>query len=271
MKKRNFVIAATLVLAVLTGCSKAPHTGKANLDSQLDSLSYAMGFFEAHNWKKNFDKVPFDTLDYETVAAAFKNSEIVDSYLEFRRDQFDTINVEMFKKGFFNELAHDQSYFTEMTADVYIREAYGEMKEKKDSLKKLEGEKNLKKGKAFLKENEKKDGVETLESGLQYKILEEGNGPKPDPADKIKCTYHGTFIDGTVFDSTVERGDTATLGMSGMIKGWREAVPKMHEGAKWKLFIPPHLAYGQNGAGEDIGPNETVIFEVNLIEVIEEE
>ncbi|MGM0375560.1 MAG: FKBP-type peptidyl-prolyl cis-trans isomerase [Bacteroidota bacterium] len=271
MKKRNFVIAATVILAALTGCSKAPHTGKANLDNKLDSLSYAMGFFEAHNWKKNFEKVPFDTVDYETVAAAFKNSEIVDSYLEFRRNQFDTIDVDMFKKGFFNELAHDQSYFTEMTADVYIRERFNEQKEKKDSLKKIEGQKNLEEGKAFLEENAKKENVETLENGLQYKIIEEGNGPKPDPSDKIKCTYHGTFIDGTVFDSTEEQGDTATLRINGMIKGWQEALPMMPEGSKWKLFIPPNLAYGPKGAGDDIGPNETVIFEVNLIEIVEEE
>ena len=271
MRKKHFAIAATLTLAVLAGCNKAPHTGKVSLDTELDSLSYALGFFEAHNWKKNFEKVPFDTVDYEKVATGFKNSKLVDSYIEHRRNQFDTINVEMFKQGFFNELAYDQSYFTEMTADVYIRKIFNKIKEKRDSLKKVEGRKNLKEGKAFLEENAKKDDVVALESGLQYKILQEGNGPKPDPKDRIKCTYHGTFIDGKVFDSTVERGDTAKLRINGMIKGWQEALPMMPEGSKWKLFIPPDLAYGPKGAGEDIGPNETVIFEVNLIDVVDKE
>lgn len=271
MKKKNFAIAAILLSVVFASCNQVPHTGKTNLETQLDSLSYAMGFFEAHNWKKNFEKVPFDTVDYKKVASAFKISEISDDYLEYRKNQFDTIDVEMFKKGFFNELAYDQSYFTEMTADIYIRKIFNKTKEKRDSLKKIQGQKNLEKGKAFLEKNAKKEDVVALESGLQYKILEEGNGPKPDPKGKIRCTYHGTFIDGTVFDSTVERGDTATLRINGMIKGWQEALPMMPEGSKWKLFIPPNLAYGPKGAGEDIGPNKTVIFEVDLIEVLDKE
>jgi len=271
MKRKDFAIAAILSSLLLAGCNKAPHTGKTSLETQLDSLSYAIGFYEANKWKKNFKKVPFDTVDYETVANAFKNSEIADKYLDFRKNQFDTIDIEMFKKGFFNELAFDQSYFTEMKADIYIRKIFNQQKEKKDSLRKIKEQENLKNEKAFLEENAKKDEIKTMESGLQYKILEEGNGQSPEINDMIKCTYHGTLLDETVFDSTIERGDTATLRLNRMIKGWQEALPLMQEGSKWKLFIPSKLAYGPKGAGEKIGPNETIIFEVKLIEVVDDE
>ncbi|MDK2842654.1 MAG: FKBP-type peptidyl-prolyl cis-trans isomerase FklB [Anaerophaga sp.] len=271
MKRKQPGIILITAMIILTSCNRVPYTGEAKLENQLDSLSYALGFYEATSWKQHFEKLPFDTIDYKYVALAFKNSELVDNYIDFRKNQLDTIDIEMFKKGFFNELAYDKSYFTDMTADIYIRKIFRQVKEKKDSVKNAEGRENLNKGQAFLEENAKQKGVVTLESGLQYQVLKEGSGRKPEKTDRVKCTYHGTLIDGTIFDSTVERGDTATFRVNRVIKGWQEALTMMPEGSEWKLFIPSNLAYGTNGAGDKIGPNETLIFDIELIEILEKQ
>lgn len=126
---------------------------------------------------------------------------------------------------------------------------------------------NQKAGEAFLAENKNKEGVETLPSGLQYQILKEGTGKSPSASDQVTTHYHGTLIDGTVFDSSYERGQPATFPVNGVIAGWTEALQKMKEGAKWRLFIPSDLAYGSQGAGDVIGPNSTLIFDVELISV----
>jgi FKBP-type peptidyl-prolyl cis-trans isomerase FklB len=128
------------------------------------------------------------------------------------------------------------------------------------------GAKNITEGRAFLEENKKKEGVKTLPSGLQYKILKEGSGKTPKAADNVTVNYRGTFIDGTEFDSSYTRGKPATLQVSRVIRGWTEALQLMKEGSKWQLFIPPDLAYGPRGAGQ-IAPNSTLIFEVDLISV----
>ena len=130
-----------------------------------------------------------------------------------------------------------------------------------------QGEINKKEGEAFLAENRSKGGVVTLPSGLQYKILKEGSGAVPSAKDKVTTHYHGTLIDGTVFDSSYERGQPATFPVNGVIAGWTEALQLMQEGAKWRLFLPSNLAYGSQGAGQDIGPNTTLIFDVELISV----
>ncbi|WP_297092613.1 FKBP-type peptidyl-prolyl cis-trans isomerase [uncultured Draconibacterium sp.] len=131
-----------------------------------------------------------------------------------------------------------------------------------------DGGKNLEEGKAFLTENAKKDGVIELPSGLQYEVINEGEGELPTANDQVKCHYHGTLIDGTVFDSSVERGQPATFPVNGVIQGWVEALQLMSVGSKWRLFIPSDMAYGQNGAGGAIGPNATLIFEVELLEIV---
>ena len=127
--------------------------------------------------------------------------------------------------------------------------------------------KNLDEGKKFLVENQKKGGIKTLPSGLQYKVLTEGSGKMPKAEDTVTVNYKGTLIDGTEFDSSYKRGQPATFQVKGVIKGWTEALQLMKQGAKWQLFIPPELAYGERGAGRDIGPNATLIFEVELISV----
>lgn len=128
--------------------------------------------------------------------------------------------------------------------------------------------KNLEEGLAFLAENAKKDEVTELPSGLQYEILKEGDGDLPTVNDQVKCHYHGTLIDGTVFDSSVQRGEPATFPVNGVIQGWVEALQLMSVGSKWKLYVPSELAYGNRGAGGAIGPNSTLVFEVELLDIL---
>lgn len=140
-----------------------------------------------------------------------------------------------------------------------------------DYFKKLQEErmrKNKTEGKQFLEENAKKEGIITTESGLQYQILTEGKGETPKASDRVKVHYHGTLINGTVFDSSVQRGEPAVFGVTQVISGWVEALQLMPVGSKWRLFIPHKLAYGAQGAGEMIQPFSTLIFDVELIEIV---
>lgn len=137
-----------------------------------------------------------------------------------------------------------------------------------DLLNKKNNERNAKmieEGKAFLAENAKRDEVTELESGLQYEIMTTGEGPKPTATDNVTCHYHGTLIDGTVFDSSVQRGEPASFPLNMVISGWTEALQLMPTGSKWRLYLPPHLAYGDRQAGAHIKPNSTLIFEVELL------
>lgn len=124
---------------------------------------------------------------------------------------------------------------------------------------------NLKAGQEFLENNSKKAGVVSLPSELQYEVITEGNGPKPKASDKVTCHYHGTLIDGTVFDSSVKRGQPATFPLNMVIAGWTEGLQLMPQGSKWRFFIPPHLGYGDRQVSAQIGPNSTLIFEVELL------
>ena len=126
-------------------------------------------------------------------------------------------------------------------------------------------EKNKQEGEKFLAENKKKDNVVELPSGLQYEVITEGDGAIPTATDTVQCHYHGTLINGTVFDSSVQRGEPAVFGVTQVIKGWVEALQLMSVGSKWKLFVPSSLAYGEQGAGNDIQPNASLIFEVELL------
>lgn len=127
---------------------------------------------------------------------------------------------------------------------------------------------NLKAGEDFLEQNKQKAGVHTTPTGLQYEVLTEGNGPKPKAADKVKCHYHGTLIDGTIFDSSVQRGQPATFPLNMVIKGWTEALQLMPVGSKYRLFLHPSLAYGERQTGSVIGPNSTLIFDVELLGIV---
>ena len=140
-----------------------------------------------------------------------------------------------------------------------------------DKLSQLKSEKaasNLKAGLDFLEVNKQKPGVVSLPSGLQYEVITEGSGPKPSATSKVTCHYHGTLIDGTVFDSSVQRGQPATFPLNMVIKGWTEGVQLMPQGSKWRFYIPPHLAYGDKQVSAQIGPNSTLIFDVELIGIV---
>jgi FKBP-type peptidyl-prolyl cis-trans isomerase FklB len=144
-----------------------------------------------------------------------------------------------------------------------------EMAKKQEEETKKLAEKDKKEGEEFLAENKTKEGVKTLPSGLQYKVITEGTGKTPKATDTVTVNYRGTLIDGQEFDSSYKRGQPATFPVNGVIKGWTEALQLMKEGSKWQLFIPPDLAYGEKGAGNVIGPNATLIFDVELISVKE--
>ncbi|MBK7940158.1 MAG: FKBP-type peptidyl-prolyl cis-trans isomerase [Lewinellaceae bacterium] len=139
--------------------------------------------------------------------------------------------------------------------------------EKLKAMRETKAAENLAAGQAFLAENAQRPGVVSLESGLQYEIITEGSGAKPGPVSNVTCHYHGTLIDGRVFDSSVQRGRPATFPLNRVIKGWTEALQLMATGSKWRLFLPPHLAYGEQQVSAEIGPNSTLIFEVELLGV----
>jgi FKBP-type peptidyl-prolyl cis-trans isomerase FklB len=134
-------------------------------------------------------------------------------------------------------------------------------------MKNEKAEASLKAGQHFLEANKKKPGITTLPSGLQYEVITEGTGIKPSATNKVTCHYHGTLTDGTVFDSSVKRGQPVTFPLNMVIKGWTEGLQLMSVGSKWRFFIPPHLAYGERQTGAHIGPNSTLIFEVELLGV----
>ena len=142
-----------------------------------------------------------------------------------------------------------------------------EMREKMTAKQKVDGDKNTKLGEAFLAENAKKEGVKVLASGLQYKVIKSGTGKTPKLTDQVKTHYHGTLIDGSVFDSSVQRGEPAQFGVNQVIAGWTEALQLMKEGDKWQLYIPAKLAYGERAPSPKIGANSTLIFDIELISV----
>ena len=123
-------------------------------------------------------------------------------------------------------------------------------------------------GEAFLAENATKEGIQTTDSGLQYRIVEEGSGPTPTISDTVRCHYAGTLIDGTEFDSSYKRGQPAEFPVSGVIAGWTEALQMMPAGSKWEVFLPSEIAYGSRGAGGAIGPNETLVFTIELLDIV---
>jgi FKBP-type peptidyl-prolyl cis-trans isomerase FklB len=178
------------------------------------------------------------------------------------------IDPEQFVKGFKDGLSGTKTMLSDEEMRTVTTAFQKELAEKQAEKMKAVGEKNKKEGEAFLAANKKKEGVKTLPSGLQYKIIKEGTGKKPKATDKVTCQYEGTLIDGTVFDSSYKRGEPATFPVNGVIPGWTEALQMMKVGSKWQLFIPSKLAYGERGAGPQIGPNAVLIFTVELISIL---
>jgi len=179
------------------------------------------------------------------------------------------IDPDILAKGIKDGLSGAKPLLSETETREIMTAFEKEMRARRETAQKTAGEKNKKEGEAFLAENKKKEGVKTLPSGLQYKVIKQGTGKKPAAADTVTTHYKGTLIDGTEFDSSYKRGNPASFQVSGVIPGWTEALQLMEEGSKWQLFVPPNLAYGERGAGQNVGPHATLIFEVELISIQE--
>jgi FKBP-type peptidyl-prolyl cis-trans isomerase FklB len=224
-----------------SGAATKPHTATASkvgpaplaLTTQKDKASYAIGM--------NIGK---------SVAAKFKSDSL-------------DVNNAIFFRGMKDALAGGKMAMT----DDEAKSAMESLRKSQEEKMAQAGDINKAKGDAFLAANKAKDGVVTLPSGLQYKIVTPGTGPKPGPADQVVCNYRGTLIDGTEFDASAKHGGPATFPVNQVIKGWTEALQLMPVGSKWQLYIPSDLAYGSRGAGGDIGPNSTLIFDIELISI----
>jgi FKBP-type peptidyl-prolyl cis-trans isomerase FklB len=221
------------VLCVLLGAVHGMAQDSAILKTQRDKVSYSMG------------------LD---IGRMLKMQNV-------------DVDLELVTRGFKDAYTGNQSLLTDEEMQEVLTNFKKEFIAKQQELAKQQGEKNKKEGEIFLETNKKKEGVQTLPSGLQYKVLKAGAGKKPTATDTVTVHYRGTLIDGKEFDSSYRRGKPATFPVNGVIPGWTEALPLMEEGAQWELFIPSNLAYGERSAGGDIGPNATLIFEVELISI----
>jgi FKBP-type peptidyl-prolyl cis-trans isomerase FklB len=179
------------------------------------------------------------------------------------------VDQSIFARGLKDGIAGNKPFLSEEEIRATMTSFNEELKKKHDEEVKKTAAKNKEEGEKFLAENKKKEGVVTLPDGLQYKIIKEGDGPKPKETDTVTVNYVGKLVNGTEFDSSVKRGQPATFPVNGVIAGWKEALPMMKVGSKWELFIPPQLAYGEKGAGAVIGPDSTLIFEVELLSIKE--
>jgi FKBP-type peptidyl-prolyl cis-trans isomerase FklB len=209
------------------------------LKTRKDKFSYALGMNLGANLGTNLHKQSVD-VDPNMVAQGLKAS-----------------------------LVGGKTLLTQAEAEAVLKEVQSELLKKQQEKMQVAGEANKKEGEAFLTANKAKEGVVTLPSGLEYKILKAGTGAKPSASDSVVCNYRGTLINGTEFDSSYKRGQPATFPVNGVIKGWTEALQLMPVGSKWQLFVPSSLAYAERGAGGDIGPNATLIFEVELLSIQE--
>ncbi|MGE5189241.1 MAG: FKBP-type peptidyl-prolyl cis-trans isomerase [Gemmatimonadota bacterium] len=237
MKHRRIVVMIVLP-AVLSLAALALAEEPAPLKDKKERNSYSIGVDIGNTMKRQ----PFE-VDPELLAAGFR-----DAYTGGKMRMAD------------NEV---RATLVELQKELQAKQQE-QMKHAQEQMK-AAAEKNKKEGEAFLAENAKKEGVKTLPSGLQYKVLASGSGPSPKATDTVETNYRGTLIDGTEFDSSYKRGQPATFPVSGVIAGWSEALQLMKVGDKWELFVPPNLAYGERGAGRDIGPNATLIFEIELL------
>ncbi|GAF01455.1 FKBP-type peptidyl-prolyl cis-trans isomerase [Saccharicrinis fermentans] len=267
MQIKNLILGLGAVAVMAVSCTQAPSVKKVELKNEADSVSYALGYLNASQMSQQA-KGPFDSIDARGLASVYVNAEFSQEMRDGLSKSFDSISWDVMKAGFINTLlGEDGAVFDQQGANAFLQSSYQAAQERKNMQPGMPGFENKKAGEAFLAENGKKANVVTTASGLQYEIIKEGKGPKPTPADKVKVHYHGTLLDGTVFDSSVDRGEPATFGVTQVIKGWTEALQLMPAGSKYKLFIPGNLAYGSQGQGA-IGPNQLLVFEVELLDIV---
>lgn len=222
-------------ILLFTGCDSDLGSGDVTLDSKADSVSYSLGY---------------------------QNGQF------FVERNMTEINPELVEAGLEAALAEQEAQLSDAEMQQVIRTFQIEAQQKAQQERIKEAEENKEEGEEFLAENREKEGVQVTDTGLQYVVLEEGSGVSPDSTDQVRVNYEGTLIDGTVFDSSYDRGEPVTFPLNRVIPGWTEGLQLMKEGAKYKFFIPGDLAYGQNPPPQSpIGPNETLIFEVELLEV----
>lgn len=240
MKVIKFSVIVCVVLSMLS-CNSQGITNKS-LDNDIDSVSYAIGLDMANKFKVNFNKV-----DKDLFIQGFSNG-IDSTKLLIKSD-----DIQMVLQSFFQKKQLEDRKKQQEVAAKKAETKFGDVK---------------KEGETFLAENKSKEGVNTTESGLQYIVLKEGEGEKPVATTKVKVHYHGTLIDGTVFDSSVDRGTPAEFYLNGVIKGWTEGLQLMSAGSKYKFFVPQELAYGATPRPGVIKPFAALIFEVELLEII---
>ncbi|MBR6015873.1 MAG: FKBP-type peptidyl-prolyl cis-trans isomerase [Prevotella sp.] len=180
----------------------------------------------------------------------------------------ESLNIDDFAQAIKDVLAGGKAQLDPHEAQVIVQEFFQKQEEKQRASAAERFKAQKAQGEQYLAENGKKDGVVTLPSGLQYQVLREGNGRKPKATDQVKCHYEGMLVDGTLFDSSIQRGEPATFPLNGVIAGWTEGLQLMQEGAKYRFIIPYHLGYGERGAGGSIPPFAALVFDVELIEVI---
>jgi FKBP-type peptidyl-prolyl cis-trans isomerase len=183
------------------------------------------------------------------------------------RQQEADVDLDALLKGMKDGVSNAKPAIAEEEIQALLEAYSREMMEKQTSKAKEQGDKNKKAGEAFLASNKKKDGVTTLANGIQYRILKAGNGPKPTKDKTVVCHYRGTLTDGTEFDSSIKRNEPATFPVVNVIQGWQEILPMMPVGSKWEVVIPSNLGYGERGTGGAIGPNATLIFEIELLSI----
>ena len=178
------------------------------------------------------------------------------------------LNADDFAQAIKDVIAGVELKVNNQEAQSLVQQFFAEQEERQRAAMAEAGKASRKAGEDFLAENAKKENIVTLPSGLQYEVINEGTGKKPKATDQVRCHYEGTLVDGTLFDSSIQRGEPAVFGVNQVIPGWVEALQLMSEGAKWKLYIPSELGYGARGAGEMIPPHSTLVFEVELLEVL---
>lgn len=244
MKLTN-ILAATVVGLSIVSCSNGQFKEKSSLATEIDTVSYALGLDMANKIKMNFDE-----MDQDLFVQGFKNG-------------MDSTNLLVESKDINNIL---RAFFQKKQ-----QEKMKKMQEEQAKKAEVEFGDNKKAGEEFLVANKTKDGVKTTDSGLQYIVLKEGEGEMPGATSRVKVHYHGTLTDGTVFDSSVDRGEPSEFGVNQVIKGWTEGLQLMKPGAKYKFFIPQELAYGAQQRGKDIKPFSALVFEVELLEVLLEQ